>query len=147
MNTPTPHRTQPIHTTPARAMRALLLVTRLAPGITAAAVADIFKGTRDRHHKLAITGTMLFDGERFGVLLCGVHGAVGVAFDAISSDPRPVRRGVLCDGAEIPAWAAQGWRSGWSEPDALAALEAAEVRPDTATLDTWRALVGASDLL
>ena len=131
----------------ATAQRCVLAMTRLASGVTATAVADIFKRTRDRHRDLAIVGAMLFDGERFGLLLCGPSAQVDQTLAALAVDARQAPPVVLADGPNVPSWAAQGWRSGWSEPDALAALAAADAPRDDAALQAWRVLIGASDLL
>jgi hypothetical protein len=127
--------------------RCLLLVTHLAPGVGAVVVADIFKRCRERHGQLAITGTMLFDGERFGVLCCGAPDQVSLAAEAITSDPRQARPMVLADASRVPAWAARTWHSGWCEPDALALLTAADAPQGPDAVNAWRALLAASDLL
>ena len=127
--------------------RCLLAITRLAPGVTASALADIFKRTRGRHRDLGIVGAMLFDGEHFGLLLCGESGQVGRAFDALLVDPRQALPVVLFDGPNVPSWAARGWRSGWSEPDGLATLAAADSPRDGAAMQALQVLIGASDLL
>lgn len=129
------------------AARCVLVVTRLAPGVSAVVVAEIFKRCRARHGQLPVTGTILFDGERFGVLFCGEPDHVGQALEDITSDPRQVRPLVLTDADRVPAWAAQSWHSGWCEPDALALLHAPDAPQGPAAMETWRALVAASDLL
>lgn len=123
------------------------MLTHLAPNVGAVMVADIFKRCRERHGRLAIAGTILFDGERFGVLCCGSAAQVALAVEAITSDPRQAWPRVLADGEEVPAWAGQTWRSGWCEPDALAPLMATGAAQGPAALQTWRALLAASDLL
>jgi len=125
--------------------RCLSAVTWLAPGVSAASLADIFKRTRDRHHQLGVTGVMLFDGDRFAYLLCGAAAEVSEAFDAITADPRQTLPTKLADATDVPPWAERVWRTGWSEPDALAAVAAAAA-PDEA-LTAWQAVIGASDLL
>lgn len=132
---------------PQATARCVLMLTHLAPGVGAVVVADIFKRCRERHGQLAVTGTILFDGERLGLLCCGAPDQVGLAIDAITSDPRQAWPLVLVDGEQVPAWAAQTWRSGWCEPDALAPLTAAGAEQGPAALKTWRALLAASDLL
>ncbi len=135
---------------PARAAsqpRGLLATSRLRTGVSATAVSQTFKRARDRHHQLAVTGMMLFDGERFAYLLCGAAAAVGGAFDALAQDPHQAGTVVRYDSPLSPSWAAQGWRSGWSEPDALLVLEAPTLTGDSAMLEVWRALIGAGDLL
>ena len=127
--------------------RYVLALSRLAPDASATVVADIFKRARDRHRELDIFGAMLFDGERFGVLLCGAPALVEQALDALTVDPWQALPVVLADGPSAPPWAGGGWRSGWSEPDGLAPLAAADAPRDGAALQAWRVLIGTSDLL
>ncbi len=128
------------------ARRCTLLVTKLAPGVGAGVVSDIFKRCRERHDRLAITGTMLFDGERVGALFCGSPDQVSVALAAITSDPRQAKPLVLVDASYVPPWAGQHWRAGWCEPDALAALTEADAPQGPAAVETWRALMASSDV-
>lgn len=129
------------------AQRCALVVTRLAPGVGAVVVADIFKRCRERHGQFAITGTILFDGERFGMLCCGTPDHVRRALEAITSDPRQTLPLILADASQVPAWAAQSWYAGWCEPDALAALTGVDAPRGPAAVNVWRALLAASDLL
>jgi len=125
----------------------MLLLTHLAPGVGAAAVADIFKRCRERHAQLAIAGTILFDGERFGALFCGAPDRVELALQAVTSDPRQAWPQVLADADQVPPWVAKGWRSGWCEPDGLAPLTTPDAPHGPAAAETWRALMATSDLL
>ena len=134
------------------ATHARLFITHLATGTTPAAVADIFKRTREAHRRLAIGGAMLFDGERFGYGLFGPVVAVAAAVDAVQSDPHQTDLQLLSsiDGAVPAGWPSQGWRSGWTEPDGLAELAelAADSRPrHVDALASWSEVLGASDLL
>ncbi len=103
-------------------------MTRLAASVSALAVAEVLKRSRERHRELSICGVMLFDGERLGLLLCGAPAQVEQALGHVLADPCQSRPVVLADLAQVPEWAAtawrSGWRSGWCEPDALAGLEA-----------------------
>ena len=127
--------------------RATLVVTRLAPGVGASVVADIFKRCRQRHARLAVTGAILFDGERLGVWCCGAAEKVAAAIEAIHADPLLVAPRTLVDADEVPPWAAQTWHAGWCEPDALAALTEADAPRGSAAIEAWRAVMAASDLL
>lgn len=147
MITCSPARSASGHAASLQPRRCLLVLSRLAPEVPVAAVADIFKRSRERHAELEVSGAMLFDGERLCVLLCGSHAQVERAIDAVFSDPVRTAPAVLADVAHSPPWAAQAWRTGWSEPDALACLEAADAPQGEAALELWRALVDASDLL
>lgn len=129
------------------AQRATLVVTRLAPGVGALVVADIFKRCRLRHARLAVTGTILFDGERLGALFCGAAKQVAAAIEAIEADTRLVSLQALVDSHQVPPWAAQTWHAGWCEPDALAPLTEADAPQGIAAFEAWRALMAASDLL
>ena len=134
------------------ATHARLFITHLASGTTPAAVAEIFKRTREAHRRLAIGGAMLFDGERFGYGLVGTAAEVAAAVDVVQSDGRETGLRLLSsiDGAIPAGWPAKGWRSGWTEPDALAELAALAVDDGPRGVDalaSWAELLGASDLL
>lgn len=127
--------------------RCLLATSRLSSGVKAADVSQTFKLARVRHHRWAIDGMMLFDGERFAYFLSGAADAVGEAFDALAQDSQQAGTVVLYDGACTPCGFPSGWRSGWSEPDALLVLESPALTGDAAILGVWRTLIGAGDLL
>ena len=144
------------------ATHARLFITHLAPGATPAAVADIFKRTRETHKRLAIGGAMLFDGERFGYGIFGAVAALAAAVDAVQSDLRQTGLQLLSsiEGAIPAGWPATGWRSGWTEPDGLATLAApaadrgsvgvgvgVDVGGGVDVFALWAQLLGASDLL
>jgi hypothetical protein len=127
-----------------------LVLAHLAAEAGAGAVADIFKRGRARHGQWAITGVMLFDGERLGALLCGAQPQVALAAEALLTDLRLRAPWVLAEASEPPPWLAPAWRSGWCEPDALAALAAlgiASAPEGDAAIQAWQALIAASDLL
>jgi hypothetical protein len=129
------------------ARRCLLVLVRLADGTSTLSVAEILKRSRERHDPLAIAGAMLFDGERLGLLLCGALVQVGQAFEAFLADAGQACPRVLADAPQPPPWASPGWKAGWSEPDALAPLEADDTARGDTALELWRGLVEASDLL
>ncbi len=128
------------------ARRATLVVTRLAPGVDVLVVSDIIKRCRQRHARLAVTGSILFDGERLGVWCCGAAEQVAAAIEAIHADPLLASPRALVDGDQVPAWAGQAWHAGWCEPDALAPLTADDAPRGSAAIEAWRALMAASDL-
>lgn len=133
--------------TPGRASRhCALVLMHLAPDVGAVLVAEMFKRCRERHAELDITGAILFDGERFGALLCGARDAVEQAVAAVTSDPRQARPRVLAVADPVPPWAPGRWHSGWCEPDALSRFCTEDVPCASAAVDTWRALMAASDL-
>lgn len=125
----------------------VLVLSRLAAEAGAGVVADIFKRSRERHEKWSITGVMLFDGERLGALFCGAPQQVALAAETLLTDPRLTAPLVLAQATDPPPWLAPAWRSGWCEPDALAALTGPGAPQGDAAIEAWQALMAASDLL
>jgi hypothetical protein len=131
-----------------QARRSLLFATRLASVSAPAAVADIFKRTRERHEQLAIEGVMLFDGEHLGHWLVGRAQALRVALDEVRADRLQSGLRQVFEGDIPPGWTPHGWRVGWTEPDALADLFAEDAAASTdRVLAGWHRLMLAGDLL
>ena len=97
----------------------IVYTSQLAPGEDYTAYGHICRMARQRNGVLAVSGVLLFDGQRFCQWLHGEPGATAGLMLSIARDKRHV--GVqTCLQASLPSDAcATGWRSGFVDSDRL----------------------------
>lgn len=97
----------------------LLYVSQLAPGCDFGVVKSIVSVSRQRNLERNITGTLLFDGERFCQLIVGSEPDVLALILRIESDPRHTHIQRLHTGPSADEHAMQGWTSGYCDAHEL----------------------------
>lgn len=102
-----------------------LYISRLAPDTAPDAVSQILRQSRERNRANAISGALVFDGERFCQLIEGTAEAVATLASRIVLDPRHVDLRVLLDASDATPRLLQPWQTGYCDPERLDALDAA----------------------
>ena len=97
----------------------IVYTSQLAPSQDYTAYGPICRIARQRNGPLAVSGVLLFDGQRFCQWLHGEPGATAGLMQAIASDKRHVGL-QTCLQALLPSGAfATGWRAGFVDSDRL----------------------------
>lgn len=103
----------------------VLYLSRLAPDAAIGEIGPIVRGARVRNALRGVTGTLVFDGQRFCQLLEGAEEVVRPLMQRIAADPRHVQVNVLHQRVHAGARRFPGWSLGYAlarEPGSLDAL-------------------------
>lgn len=123
-----------------------LYISGLAPDTTPDTVSQILRHTRERNRARAISGALVFDGERFCQLIEGPPDAVHALASRIVQDPRHVDLRVLLDAGDATPRLLQPWQTGYCEPQRLDALDAAAPMAPAQALALFIELLADCDL-
>lgn len=106
-----------------------ILVASYLPSRTdATALCQGMRAARDRAESRALTGGLLFDGEKFVQLFVGSQAAVQSALASMHTDPTQARLWELHSDSSEPEPGWRDWRVGYTEPAVLDALLAEAAR-------------------
>jgi Sensors of blue-light using FAD len=108
--------------TPARELH-VVYISRLADGTDYTAYGPICRHARARNAALAVSGLLLFDGQRFCQWLHGSVDAVESLMALITKDPRHTAMAVLLQARLPTAHFAAGWHDGFVEAEAMDEFE------------------------
>lgn len=103
----------------------VLYLSRLAADTAIGEIAPIVRSARVRNALRGVTGTLVFDGQRFCQLLEGAEDEVRPLMQRIAADPRHVQVNVLFLRMHAGARRFPGWSLGYAlaqEPGSLDAL-------------------------
>jgi len=97
----------------------VLWVSRLAPQSHLSVVRDIWQTSRQRNATLGLTGTVVFDGERFCELLEGPVLEISSVYRDVEADPRHTGLRVLHISSATSTRLQTQWRSGYCDASLL----------------------------
>jgi hypothetical protein len=123
-----------------------LYVSRLVSGVRYDVFASICKVSRKRNAERALTGVLLFDGDRFCQLLEGPADAVAQARQSIAKDSRHEILTTLVDRPQGGETTLDVWQAGYCEADDLDLLAGPERLDEERTMAVFRAIVSRADL-
>lgn len=122
-------------------LRRFLYISDLAPAMPSTTVGQILRQSRERNHRLALSGALLFDGERFCQLLEGDPDTAQALMSRIAQDTRHCNVQWLLDTLEEAPRLMTQWRCGYADHDAFDAIRmAALAGPEHATREFLRLL-------
>jgi hypothetical protein len=124
-----------------------LYLSRLAEGFDFATFKPIAVRARERNRGLGITGTLLFDGERFCQLLEGGPVEVRALAQQIEADPRHADFAVLHEGLSGASRLRADWSSGYCDADDLDVLDGTAGLRGAAAMRAFLAVAARADLL
>jgi hypothetical protein len=131
---------------PAEPVFQLLYVSRLAAEFDFGVVKDIVAVARRHNAERAITGALLFDGERFCQLLEGSQADVQALMQTIERDPRHTHLAVLLAGRPLAARSMPRWASGYCDAGALEPFDTGSGLHDQTALDAFQSILRGADL-
>ncbi|MBC7954250.1 MAG: BLUF domain-containing protein [Cytophagales bacterium] len=97
----------------------VLWVSRLSPEFNVGVVKQIWQSSRQRNATLDLTGTVIFDGERFCELLEGPLLNVSAVYRDVEFDPRHTELRVLHMSSSVSPRRLTQWRSGYGDASVL----------------------------
>ena len=106
-------------------LRRFLYVSDLAPAMPSTVVGQILRQSRERNHRLGLSGALLFDGERFCQLLEGDPQTAQSLMRRIAQDARHCNVQLLLDRLEEAPRLLTQWRCGYADHDAFDAIRIA----------------------
>ena len=124
----------------------ILYVSRLAPACDFGVVKAIVAVARAFNSEHAITGALLFDGERFGQLLEGTEAEVQALMSRIALDRRHTHVTVLYAGASLTGRTMKRWASGYCDACAFESFDCETGLRDRPALDAVVSVLGGADL-
>ncbi len=107
-------------------LRRFLYVSELAPAMPSTVVGQILRQSRERNHRLKLSGALLFDGERFCQLLEGDPDTTQALMRRIERDPRHCRVQLLLDTPRPAPRMMTQWQCGYGDHDAFDAAAAGD---------------------
>ena len=124
----------------------LLYASQLAAGCDFGVVRSIVNVSRQRNRERNITGTLLFDGERFGQLIEGAESDVLELMVRIERHSRHTNIQLLHAGRCAASQSMQRWASGYCDAHELDAFGAESGLRDAAIVDAFRVVLKRADL-
>ncbi len=122
-------------------LRRFLYVSDLAPAMPSTVVGQILRQSRERNHRLALSGALLFDGERFCQLLEGDPDTAQTLMHRIAQDARHCNVQLLIDRLEETPRLMTQWRCGYADHEAFDAIRIAALSgPEQGTHEFLRLL-------
>ena len=127
-------------------LRRFLYVSALAPTVPSTVVGQILRQSRERNHRLKLSGALLFDGERFCQLLEGDPDTTQTLMQRIERDTRHCHvQLLLATLGPAPRMMTQ-WRCGYADHDAFDAIDAAAAGGPEQAAHAFLKLLPACDL-
>ena len=108
-------------------LRRFLYVSELAPAMPSTVVGQILRQSRDRNHRLKLSGALLFDDERFCQLLEGDPDTTQALMQRIEHDTRHHNVKMLLNTLSPAPRMMPQWQCGYADHDAFDAINAAAV--------------------
>lgn len=124
----------------------LLYLSRLAPSCDFAVVKDIVAVARHHNPPAGISGSLLFDGERFCQLLEGAEATVRALMDRIERDTRHTDLLVLSAALTERGRLLPHWRSGYCDVHQLEGFDGADGLRGQRALDTFMSVLHGADV-
>lgn len=124
----------------------LLYVSQLAPGSDFGVVKSIVAVSRQHNLEQRITGTLLFDGERFCQLIEGAEPDVLALTARIERDPRHKHLQLLHTGQCAAEQTTQRWASGYCDAHELDVFGAESGLRGAPALHAFKAVLKVADL-
>ena len=122
-------------------LRRLLYVSDLAPAMPSTVVGQILRQSRERNHRLQLSGALLFDGERFCQLLEGDPDTAQALMRRIAQDARHCHVHLLLDKLDEAPRLMTQWCCGYADHEAFDAIRIAAVAgPEHCTSEFLRLL-------
>jgi hypothetical protein len=128
-----------------KVQRALCL-SLLSENSDFSAFKQIVQSSRRRNGQLALTGVLVFDGERFCHLIEGPEPGFREVMQRIEDDPRHTRLTLLHPPAEASSRLLFTWRSGYCSPDDLDQFSGPDALSGDAALMAFLAVLTRCDL-
>ena len=126
--------------------RRYLYVSALAPAMPSAVVDQILRQSRERNHRLNLSGALLFDGERFCQLLEGECGRTQTLMARIATDPRHQDMKLLLDSPVTSKRLMTNWLCGYCDHEAFETVTLAAASDPQHALQAFMHLLAGSDL-
>ena len=123
-----------------------LYVSRLATGCTWEVVKEIVAIARLHNPAHAITGALLFDGERFCQLIEGSEADVQALLSSIRKDTRHTGMRPLLIGHSAIGRTTQRWVSGYSDSHELEKFDTDDGPREMQALDAFLAVLQTADV-
>jgi DNA polymerase III delta subunit len=127
-------------------LRRFLYVSELAPAMPSTVVGQILRQSRDRNHRLKLTGALLFDGERFCQLLEGEPDTAQALMQRIERDKRHHNVKMLLDTLSAAPRMMTQWQCGYADHETFDAIDAAAARDPEKAAHTFLKLLPTCDL-
>ncbi len=127
-------------------LRRFLYVSELAPTMPSTVVGQILRQSRERNHRLKLSGALLFDGERFCQLLEGEPDATHALMRRIERDTRHCKVKLLLDTLDPAPRLMTQWRCGYADHDAFDAIDAAAAGDPEQAAHAFLRLLPSCDL-
>ncbi len=127
-------------------LRRFLYVSALAPAMPSSVVGQILRQSRERNHRLKLSGALLFDGERFCQLLEGDPDTTQALMRRIESDTRHCHVKLLLNTLSPAPRMMTQWRCGYSDHEAFDAIDAAAAGDPEQAAHAFLKLLPACDL-
>lgn len=124
----------------------LLYVSQLAPGCDFGVVKSIVSVSRQRNLERNITGTLLFDGERFCQMIEGAEPDVLALMVRIECDPRHTHLRRLHTGTCAAEHSMQRWASGYCDAHELDRFGSESGLRDAAAVRAFGDVLKVADL-
>ena len=127
-------------------LRRFLYVSELAPAMPSTVVGQILRQSRDRNHRLKLSGALLFDGERFCQLLEGEPDTAQALMRRIERDTRHHNVKMLLDRLSAGPRMMTQWQCGYADHEAFDAVDAAAAGDPEQAVDAFLTLLPTCDL-
>lgn len=127
-------------------VRRILYVSELAPAMPSTVVGHVLRQSRERNHRLQLSGALLFDGERFCQLLEGDPDTTLAVMQRIERDTRHGNVQLLLDTLSPAPRMMTQWRCGYADHDAFDAIHAAGAPDPEQAAHAFLRLLPACDL-
>ena len=126
--------------------RRILYVSELAPAMPSNVVGQVLRQSRERNHRLKLSGALLFDGERFCQLLEGDPDTTQNMMQRIKRDTRHGNVQLLLDTLSPAPRLMMHWRCGYCDHDAFDRVHAAAAVDPQRPVHAFLRLLSTSDL-
>ena len=127
-------------------LRRFLYVSELAPAMPSTVVGQILRQSRERNHRLQLSGALLFDGERFCQLLEGESGRTQALMARIANDPRHRDVKLLLDAPVTSDRLMTNWQCGYCDHEAFEAITLAAASDPQRVVQAFMRVLAGSDL-
>ena len=127
-------------------LRRFLYVSALAPAMPSSVVGQILRQSRERNHRLKLSGALLFDGERFCQLLEGDPETTQALMRRIERDTRHCTVKLLLNTLSAAPRMMTQWRCGYADHEAFDAIDAAGAADPEQAVHAFLKLLPSCDL-
>ena len=126
--------------------RRFLYVSALAPTMPSTVVGQILRQSRERNHRLKLSGALLFDGERFCQLIEGECRTTQALMARIANDRRHHDVNLLLDAVVSSPRLMTNWQCGYCDHEAFEAITAAAAIDPQHAVQAFMRVLSGSDL-